>query len=61
VEVSYVYSQTSLLAYLMEKYEVKVLEDRYDEQIRQKLQINCGLSEAFKQELYEKSNGAIRG
>jgi uncharacterized YigZ family protein len=59
VELSYSYTQTSLLAYLFEKYEVKVLEQIYDVGIQQKLQINRGYSEAFKKELLDKSGGSL--
>ena len=59
LEVEYNYDQTSLLAYLFEKYEVKILNENYDHSIQQKLQINRGFSGAFKEELFDKSNGSL--
>ncbi|GHV26809.1 YigZ family protein [Bacteroidia bacterium] len=57
LDLTFSYEQTSLISYLLQKYEGKVVGEFYDEQIKQKLQINRGLSEAFKKEVYEKSNG----
>jgi putative IMPACT (imprinted ancient) family translation regulator len=59
LELTYTYQQTSLLAYLFEKYEVKVVAEKYEDKIYQKLQINRGLSEAFTKETWEKSQGNI--
>lgn len=47
------------MAYLFEKYEISVLENNYDVDIKQKLQINSGYTEVFKKEVFDKSNGAI--
>lgn len=58
--VSYSYDQTSLLTHLFEKYDISVLHNMYDVWIQQKLQINRGYSEAFKKELFEKSNGSLQ-
>ncbi|MDR2189981.1 MAG: YigZ family protein [Candidatus Peribacteria bacterium] len=55
LELYSTYQQTSLVAYLLEKYEVQVLAETYDTQIYQKLQINRGLSEAFIQEIRNKN------
>jgi putative IMPACT (imprinted ancient) family translation regulator len=51
LELIYTYQQTSLLAYLFEKYEIKIITEHYDEKIYQKLQINRGISEAFIKEV----------
>ena len=59
IEIVYAYDQTSLISYLFEKYEVKVFEEVYTDQIKQKLQINRARSEVFKKEIFEKSNGSI--
>lgn len=59
LEVKYLYDQTSLLSYLFEKYEVRIMSDDYADQLKQKLQINRGWSEAFRKELFEKSNGSV--
>lgn len=61
LEITYEYQQTSLLAHLFAKYEVKVLTEYYDDKIYQKLQINHGISEAFTKEVWEKSQGKIKG
>jgi putative IMPACT (imprinted ancient) family translation regulator len=57
--LTFTYEQTSLLSYLIQKYEAKVIEEQYNETIQQKLLINRGLTEAFKHELFEKSNGSL--
>ena len=59
VVVTFTYDQISLVTYLVEKCEAKVVESRYDEQIQQKLRINRGLAGAFREELVEKSGGKI--
>ncbi|MDR0369460.1 MAG: YigZ family protein [Candidatus Peribacteria bacterium] len=60
IEIAYSYNQTSLLAYVFEKYEIKILEQHYDTNIQQKLQINHGYAEAFKKEVFDKSNGSLK-
>ncbi|MDR0860464.1 MAG: YigZ family protein [Candidatus Peribacteria bacterium] len=57
--LTFTYEQTSLLTYLTEKYDAKVLESFYATEVKQKLQINRGLSEAFRKELYESSKGSL--
>jgi uncharacterized YigZ family protein len=59
IDILYSYNQVSLVSYLVEKYEMRILQENYGEQIQQKLQINRGRSEAFKKEVFEKSNGTI--
>ena len=63
IEITSTYDQISLLSFLFNKYEIKIIDTQYpenqQEKIKQKLQINQGLSEAFKQELFDKSKGQI--
>jgi len=63
IEITSTYDQISLLSFLFKKYEIKIIDTQYpenqQEKIKQKLQINQGLSEAFKQELFDKSKGQI--
>jgi putative IMPACT (imprinted ancient) family translation regulator len=56
---TFTYEQTSLITSLLQKYEGKIMEEHYDQQIQQKLQINRGWSEAFKHELFERSKGTL--
>ena len=60
LEISYSYDQTSLISALFEKYEVKVVEEVYANQVKQKLQINRGYTEVFKREVFDKSKGTLK-
>jgi putative IMPACT (imprinted ancient) family translation regulator len=59
VVISFSYEQTSLISYLLQKYEGTILAEEYGEQVKQKLHINRGLREAFKKELFDKSKGNL--
>ncbi|MDR3169955.1 MAG: DUF1949 domain-containing protein [Candidatus Peribacteria bacterium] len=59
VVLTFSYEQTSLVSYLLQKYDGKILVEEYGEQVKQKLHINRGLTEAFRKEVVEKSNGSL--
>jgi thymidine kinase len=54
------YSQTSLVAHLMEKYNIKLINEVCDEKSKKILTINQGLFTDFEKELFESSNGSLK-
>ena len=58
-ELVHEYSQTSLVAHLMEKYDIKLIEEICDEKTKKTLSINQWLFSDFKKELFEASNGSL--
>lgn len=59
-ELIHEYNQTSLVAHLMEKYDVKLIEEMCDEKAKKILAINQWLFPDFKKELFESSNGSLK-
>ena len=59
-ELIHEYSQTSLVAHLMEKYDIKLIEEVCDEKTKKILTINQGLFSDFENELFEASNGSLK-
>ena len=59
-ELVHEYSQTSLVAHLMEKYSIKLIDEICDEKSKKILSINQGLFPDFEKELFESSNGNLR-
>ena len=59
-EIVHEYNQTSLVAHLMEKYEIKLIEEICNEKTKKKLLINQWLLSDFSKELYESSNGTLK-
>ena len=59
-ELIHEYSQTSLVAHLMEKYDIKLIEEICDEKTKKILTINQGLFSDFEKELFETSNGSLK-
>ena len=59
-ELVHEYSQTSLVAYLMGKYDVKLIEEICDEKTKKILTINQWLFSDFEKELFESSNGCLK-
>jgi hypothetical protein len=55
-ELIHEYSQTSLIAHLMEKYDIKLLSETCDDKSKKVLTINQGLIQDFEKELFESSN-----
>jgi hypothetical protein len=55
-ELVHEYSQTSLVAHLMEKYDIKLINEVCDEKSKKILSINQGLFSDFEKELFEASN-----
>jgi len=59
-EVVHEYSQTSLVAHLMEKYDIKLISEICDEKSKKTLTINQWLLSDFEKELFETSNGSLK-
>lgn len=55
-ELTHEYSQTSLVAHLMGKYDIKQISEFCNDKSTKILSINQGLIEEFKKELFELSN-----
>lgn len=58
-ELVHEYSQTSLIAHLMGKYDIKLIEEICDKKSKKVLNINQWLFSDFKKELFESSNGSL--
>ena len=54
------YSQTSLVAHLMGKYDIKLINEICDEKSKKNLSINQWLFSDFQKELFEASNGSLK-
>ena len=59
-ELVHEYSQTSLVAHLMEKYDIKLISEICDEKSKKILTINQWLFSDFEKELFEASNGCLK-
>ena len=59
-ELIHEYSQTSLVAHLMEKYDIKLINEVCDEKTKKILTINQWLFSDFEKELFEDSNGGLK-
>lgn len=59
-ELVHEYSQTSLVAHLMEKYDIKLINEICDEKSKKILSINQWLFPDFEKELFEVSNGTLK-
>lgn len=59
-ELVHEYSQTSLIAHLMEKYDIKLINEICDEKSKKVLSINQWLFSDFEKELFEASNGNLK-
>ena len=59
-ELVHEYAQTSLVAHLMEKYDIKLIEETCDEKSKKILSINQWLISDFEKELWEASNGSLK-
>jgi len=59
-ELSHEYSQTSLVAHLMEKYDIKLISEVCDEKSKKILNINQWLLSDFEKDLFESSNGSLK-
>ena len=59
-ELIHEYNQTSLVAHLMEKYGIKLINEVCDEKTKKILTINQWLFSDFEKELLEDSNGGLK-
>ena len=59
-ELTHDYSQTSLVAHLMEKYDIKLISETCSEKTKKILTINQWLFSDFEKELFDSSNGNLK-
>jgi putative IMPACT (imprinted ancient) family translation regulator len=59
-ELIHEYNQTSLVAHLMEKYDIKLISEMCDEKSKKILTINQWSFSDFEKELLEASNGILK-
>lgn len=59
-ELIHEYSQTSLVAHLMEKYDIKLVSEVCDDKSKKVLTLNLGLISDFEKELFESSNWQLK-
>ena len=59
-ELVHEYNQTSLIAHLMAKYDIKLISEICNEKTKKILSINQWLLQDFSKELYESSNWKLR-
>lgn len=59
-ELTHEYSQTSLIAHLMEKYDIKLISEVCNDKSTKTLSINQGLFSDFEKELFDSSNGSLK-
>ncbi|HMS91616.1 MAG TPA: YigZ family protein [Candidatus Absconditabacterales bacterium] len=56
---SYNFDLVQVVRNTLNKYQSKVIEEKYEEKVTMKIAINSGYIEAFKQELFNNSKGEI--
>ena len=59
-ELVHEYSQTSLVAHLMGKYDIRLINEVCDEKSKKILAINHWLLSDFEKDLFESSNGSLK-
>lgn len=59
-ELTHDYSQTSIVAHLMEKYDIKLISETCAEKSKKILTINQWLFSDFEKELFDSSNGILK-
>lgn len=60
VELTYHFDLMPIVRNLLNKYDAKVIEEEYKENVYMKISINSGYIEAFKKEIFENSKGQIK-
>lgn len=60
VEITYHFDLMPIVRNLIHKYDAKVVEEKYEEQVTMNIEINSGYIEKFKEELFENSKGQIK-
>ena len=60
VDVSFSFDLVQTVRNILNKYQAKLIEEKYEEQVTMKIAINSGYLEAFKQELFEHSKWQIK-
>ena len=60
IKFSYHFDLVAIVRNIMNKYNAKIIEEKYDKDVDAEISINGGYLETFKQELFENSKGQIR-
>jgi len=60
VEITYHFDLMPIIRNLIHKYDAKVIEEKYEEQVTMNIEINSGNVEDFKKALTESSQGQIQ-
>ena len=60
IKFSYHFDLVATVRNIMNKYNAKIIEEKYDKDVDAEISINGGYLEAFKNELFESSKGQIR-
>ena len=60
VELTYHFDLMPIVRNLIHKYDAKVVEEKYEEQVTMNIEINSGYIEKFKEELFENSKGQMK-
>ena len=59
IEFSYDFDLVQTVRNVLNKYSAKVIEEKYEEKVTMKIEINSGYLQAFKEEIKENSQGKI--
>jgi len=60
LEFTYDFDLVQTVRNLLNKYHTKIIEEKYEENVKIKISINSGYREEFKKELFENSKGQIK-
>ena len=60
IEFSYEFDLVQTVRNVLNKYNAKVIEEKYEENVYMKISINSGYVEVFKKDIFENSKGQIK-
>ena len=60
IKFSYHFDLVSTVRNLLNKYNAKIIEEKYDKDVDMEISINSGYLETFKNELFKNSKGQIK-
>jgi uncharacterized YigZ family protein len=60
IRCSYAFDLVPIVRNILNKYNAKTIEEKYDKEVEMEISINSGYLEAFKKELFESSKGQIK-
>jgi putative IMPACT (imprinted ancient) family translation regulator len=59
LEFYYHFDLVQTVRNILNKYQAKIIEEKYEEKVTMKIAINSGYGEAFKKDIEENSKGQI--